>query len=127
MERLSATFDLGLVGETSHTRNRAICLTNKVFSYVLAGLPPLMSATPALVAFAQKHELQRLLFPIDDADALARRLDEMLLAPQLLERMRAKCFALGQDRYNWERESRVLLNLVGRAIADRVGRERGHS
>jgi len=125
MERLSATFDLGLVGETAHTRNRAICLTNKVFSYVLAGVPPLMSATPAQVAFAEKHELQRLVFPIDDADALARRLDEMLLAPQLLERMRAECFALGQDCYNWERESQVLLDLVGRAITDQAGQERG--
>ncbi len=123
LERLSACFDLGLVGETSHTVNRAICLTNKVFSYLLAGVPPLMSATPAHVALAEMHQLQKLLFPIDGTNALASRLDELFEHPQLLEGLRTKCFVLGQERYNWERESRVLLDLVSRTITRRVGWE----
>ena len=40
MERLAAQYDVGLVAETGHSQNRAICLTNKVFSFLLAGLPP---------------------------------------------------------------------------------------
>ena len=124
MERLAAVYDLGLVAETANSRNHEICLANKLFSYVLAGVPPLMSATPAQAAFAERHGLQELVFPIDDAEALGRRLDELLLNPQRLERLRAVCFSLGQNRYNWDRESSVLLDLVGRALADRVGRER---
>lgn len=127
MERLAAAYDLGLVAETANSRNREICLTNKLFSYVLAGVPALMSATLGQAAFAESHGLQALVFPINDADALGRRLDELLLNPQLLERLRLTCFGLGQDRYNWERESLVLLDVVGRALANRFWRERTHA
>lgn len=120
MERLAAAYDLGLVAETANTRNHEICLANKLFSYLLAGVPPLMSATTAHVAFAASYGLSDLVFPIDDAGALGLRLDELLTHPRSLERLRAKCFALGQQRFNWERESQILLDLVGRALADRI-------
>lgn len=123
MERLAAAHDVGLVAETALTRNRAICLTNKLFSFLLAGIPPLISDIPGQLTFARSCGLDDLIYSNRDAVALARRLDELLLRPQRLTQMRAKCFALGQDRYNWERESRLLLDLVRRSTADRVGRE----
>ena len=47
MERLAAVHDVGLVGETGHTPNRKIALTNKQFTYLLAGIPLVMSDIPA--------------------------------------------------------------------------------
>ena len=47
MERLAAAYDIGLVSETGHVENRRIALTNKLFSFVLAGIPVVASAIPA--------------------------------------------------------------------------------
>ena len=47
MERLAAIYDVGLVGETGHTPNRRIALTNKQFTYLMAGIPVVMSDIPA--------------------------------------------------------------------------------
>jgi hypothetical protein len=46
MERLAAEHDLGLCGESDYTRARQRALTNKLFTFLLSGLPPLMSSTP---------------------------------------------------------------------------------
>ena len=47
MERLASVYDVGLVSETGSTRNRKIALTNKLFSFLLAGIPVVASAIPA--------------------------------------------------------------------------------
>ncbi|NUJ81636.1 hypothetical protein HUN39_16715 [Methylocystis sp. FS] len=118
MERLAAHYDLGLVAETAQTQNRAICLTNKIFSFLLAGLPPMISATPAQRAFARSCGLDALVYEIDNAEVLASRLDEALQAPGRLASLRARCFALGQERFNWERESRILLDCVASVLSN---------
>lgn len=117
MERLAAAYDLGLVAETNVTPNRSICLTNKLFSYLLAGVPPLISDTPGQVAFARSCGLTNLVYPIGDAVALGRRIDEVLEGPKMLAELRAKCFQLGQQQFNWEHESEILLERVAMALS----------
>ena len=118
MERLAAQYDVGLVAETGHSQNRAICLTNKVFSFLLAGLPPMISATPGQQAFARSCGLDALVYEIDDTTMLASRLDEVLQTPGRPS-LRARCFALGQERFNWETESRILIDCVGSVLSNR--------
>ncbi len=112
MERLAAAFDLGLVAETAHSQNRSICLTNKLFSFLLAGVPPMISATPGQLTFARNWHLDDLIYGLNDAAALARRLDELLENPGRLAAMRAHCYALGQKRFNWEKERELLIRCV---------------
>ncbi len=116
MERLSAAYDLGLASETLVSRNRQICLTNKLFSFLLAGLPPLLSDTPAQRQFAAEAGLTDLVYPIDDAQALAHLLDRYLLDPELLAATRARIWQLGQQRYSWESEGTRLRRLVSLAL-----------
>jgi glycosyltransferase involved in cell wall biosynthesis len=117
MERLAAAYDVGLVSETGHTGSRRMCLTNKLFSFILAGIPPVMSDTPAHRGFASEAGLTPLLYPIGDAAALATLLDGLLGAPGPLAAARAQAWRLGQSRYNWERERVELLRVVERAIS----------
>jgi hypothetical protein len=124
MERLAAGYDVGLVAETVHSRNRAICLTNKLFSFLLAGLPPMISATPGQKTFAASCGLADLVYEIGDAEMLAQLLDETLGDPLRLAKLRATCFALGQDRFNWERESHVLFDRVAQCLGGHVTVER---
>ena len=120
MVRLAAAFDLGLVAETSETRNRALCLSNKLFTYLLAGVPPLISDTPGQRAFARSACLEELVYPIGDDAALAQRLDAILSSPSRLAGLRRACFDLGQTSYNWEIESQALLDIVARTVGMRA-------
>jgi hypothetical protein len=52
MVRLAAAYDIGLSLETDVSENRRLCLTNKIFTYLLAGVPVLLSDTPAQRALA---------------------------------------------------------------------------
>jgi hypothetical protein len=117
MERLAAAYDAGLVAETGHTASRRLCLTNKLFSFLLAGIPPLMSDTPAHSAFAADAGVPDLLYPREDPTALAELLDRLFGDATRLAASRALAWRLGQERYNWERERSQLVEAVGRAGA----------
>lgn len=112
MERLAAEYDVGLVAETETTLNHRLALANKLFSFLLAGVPPLLSDTAAHRAFALEAGLEDHLFPIDCALALAARLDAFLGDPACLSRARAHAYRLGRERYHWEVDAAALLSTV---------------
>jgi glycosyltransferase involved in cell wall biosynthesis len=116
MERLAAVYDLGLIAETGHTPARRVCLTNKLFSFLLAGVPPLMSDTPAHVAFIAEAGIHDQLFPTGDAAALAQLIDN-LLSPEHLDAARRKAWQLARERYNWEKVKGELVRVTHDALA----------
>jgi glycosyltransferase involved in cell wall biosynthesis len=121
MEALAAQYDAGFVGETGWTANRRIALTNKQFTYLLAGLPSLMSATPGHADFAKGAEGAVSLFRVDDADDLTRAIDELFGDAGRLSAARAAAYRLGQTRFNWEIEEAKLLACVAKALDGTVG------
>jgi glycosyltransferase involved in cell wall biosynthesis len=114
MEELAAKFDLGFSGETRHTRNKEVALGNKLFSYLLAGIPLVMSDTPAHRGLASELDGAARLYAIDDPQSLANAIDSLLREPAELCEARAKAFELGQRRFNWNCEQTKLLRLVKR-------------
>lgn len=113
MEQLAAIYDLGYVGETGLTPNRRIALTNKLFTYALAGIPAVISDIPAHRAYAQEAGPAVKLFPVHDPEQLARALDEWLLDEHsTFAAARAYAYNLGQTKLNWECEQTILLRIV---------------
>jgi glycosyltransferase involved in cell wall biosynthesis len=112
MERMAAGHDIGFVGETGVTPNRRIALTNKQFTYLLAGLPVLLSDTPAHRDFAKSAAGAAFLFKSDDPQDLARALDDILTSQPKLAAARARAFELGQTRFNWDIEKQKLIARV---------------
>jgi glycosyltransferase involved in cell wall biosynthesis len=117
MVRLASAYDLGLCGEPAHTANNARALSNKLFSYLVAGVPPLMSATPAQHAFAVEAGIEDQLYPSGDAVKLAALMDGILGSPERLRAARVRALRLATERYNWGRQSAVLVDSVARALA----------
>jgi glycosyltransferase involved in cell wall biosynthesis len=120
MARLVSDYDLGLSLETEITESRRLCLTNKIFTYLLAGVPVLMSDTPAQRALAPDLGAAAAVVSLADPDGIAAVLDRLASADTLASAkdMAAK---LGRERYNWDHEKRVLLDVVARAFAGREG------
>jgi glycosyltransferase involved in cell wall biosynthesis len=119
MERLAAAYDLGLCGEPGHTANNNNALSNKLFSFLLAGVPPLMSDTRAQTKFAIDAGIAYLIYPKENADALARLMDSLLNEPERLYAVRDKVWSLAQERYNWEQEEQTLLETVTAVIRNK--------
>jgi glycosyltransferase involved in cell wall biosynthesis len=119
MERLAASCDVGFVGETGWTASRRIALTNKLFSYLLAGLPVVMSDIPAHRGLASELGDAAWLYSTSDASSLAEVLDTLLRNPGRLAAARAAAFMLGQTRFNWDVERAKFLEQVDGALASR--------
>jgi glycosyltransferase involved in cell wall biosynthesis len=116
MEWLAASYDIGLAAENGKTRSRAVALTNKLFTYLLAGIPPVLSDTPGQRAFATRAGMRERLYPVDDAETLAAIIDGLLEDPARLAAARAEAYRLGREKYNWDHESRVLVKTVRRVV-----------
>ncbi len=114
MVRLAAAYDLGLSLETDVSENRRLCLTNKIFTYLLAGVPALLSDTPAQRALAPDLGDAAAVVPLTDPAAIAAALDRLAAR---LDRARTEAWRLGRDRYNWDVEKGALLDSVEAAFA----------
>jgi glycosyltransferase involved in cell wall biosynthesis len=114
MVRLAAGYDLGLSLETDVSENRRLCLTNKIFTYLLAGVPVLLSDTPAQRALASDLGEAAALVPLSDPAVIAAALDRLAARP---DEARAEAQRLGRERYNWDVEKGALLASVEAAFA----------
>jgi glycosyltransferase involved in cell wall biosynthesis len=112
MERLAEQYDLGLSGEPGHTSNNRVALGNKLFTYMLAGLPVIMSDISAHRAFAPEMREAGRLYRVNDADSLAAALDCILSDAALLAAARSAAFRLAQKRFNWDLEKSTLIDLI---------------
>lgn len=119
LERLGAIYDIGYVGELAKTQNRQIALTNKVFSYLLGGVPSLASDIPAHQRIASDLGAAMSLFEIGNAAVLAVALDALLLDPPRLAAARTQAWTLGQDRYNWEAEAPKFFEPIQAVLSER--------
>lgn len=121
MVRLAADYDIGLSLETEVSENRRICLTNKIFTYLLAGVPVIMSDTPAQRLLAADLGRAARICTLADPAGLASTLDALAVPSAFAEASEA-AWRLGRERYNWDREQAVLLQSVAAAFARRETR-----
>jgi glycosyltransferase involved in cell wall biosynthesis len=117
MVRLSAAYDVGLSLETPSTENHQICLGNKIFTYLLAGVPVMMSDTRAQREFAPALGAGGMLVSLSDPGTIAAVLDGLGEAPARLAEAKRTAWRLGRERYNWDVEKDFLLKAVDRAFA----------
>jgi hypothetical protein len=114
MARLAATADLGLSTELRLPPNRDLCLTNKIFVYLLAGIPQLLSRTSAQAELAAELGPAALLADLGRPDEVAAQLDSLFGAPERLAAARARASALAGRRYCWDVEKGAFLESVAR-------------
>jgi glycosyltransferase involved in cell wall biosynthesis len=119
MVRLSAEYSLGLSLELNEPPNRAICLTNKAFTYLLAGVPVLLSRTPAQAALAAELGEAAILVDLENPAQVSKTLTSFFKDTERQERAYAEAWRFGRQRYNWDIERhRFLCSIEGLLRSD---------
>ena len=106
MARLAADADLGLSIEDTVPLNRDLCLTNKIFVYLLAGIPQLLSKTAAQTALAPELQEAAFLGDLERPAAIAGLLDDFLGSPVRMASARRRAWELAESRFCWGRVGR---------------------
>ena len=116
MIALAAGADLGLSLEQINPHNRDCCLTNKIFTYLAAGVPVALTPTSAQIALSL--ELGAAALPLDLLRPLeaAAALDHLLTNPRKLEAARTAAWQAGRTRFHWGYDCPQLLASVAHAL-----------
>jgi glycosyltransferase involved in cell wall biosynthesis len=119
MVDLCRGYDVGLALEQEHVLNRALCLTNKAFTYMLGGLALVLTDTPGQRPLGLDVGEGAILYAPGDVPALAAGLKRWAEDKCILARARAAGWQAAQRRWHWEHpaERGALLGAVARALA----------
>jgi hypothetical protein len=112
MARLAATADMGLSVEESRPLNRDICLSNKIFIYLLAGIPQLLSRTSAQKQLLPELGNAALICDLDQASATAQQLDSFFLDSRRTIQARNAAWNAAQGRFCWDIEKDIFVNAM---------------
>lgn len=107
-------YDIGLALEQAHVFNRAVCLTNKAFTYMLAGLAVVFTDTPGQRPLAEDLGYAALLYSPGNVDALAAGLKRWAEDKQQLLAAKHSAWDAACRRWHWhhDEERGALLNVV---------------
>ena len=119
MVDLARGYDIGLALEAMTPRNRQLCVTNKAFTYILAGVGVAISDTPGQHALGVDLGRAAALVPPGDIDALASAFTHWAADPGALDCAKRTAWQAAVRRWRWDhpQERGVLLDLVGAALS----------
>lgn len=116
MVRLASAYDAGIASEPGKSENNNIALSNKLFTYLMAGIPVLASATTAQAEISIDMPGAVFIYDQQDSQSLAKAMDDLLLLPNALESARQSAWLLAANKYNWDVEQYIFLDQVQRVL-----------
>ena len=116
----AAEHDVGLALEQGTTLNRAICATNKMFFYMLAGLAIAATDVPGQRVVLSTLGEGAALYRPGNYEELSIILERWRTDPGLLTRAREASLDGARVHWNWERESARLVGVISEVIARRT-------
>jgi glycosyltransferase involved in cell wall biosynthesis len=99
--------------------NHYLCLPNKLFQYVQAGLPIVVSDLPEMSSIVRHYELGKLV-PPGHVSATAAAINSMLRDSAKLRRYRENAHRAALE-LNWETEQMKLVAVYGGSLRQREG------
>jgi glycosyltransferase involved in cell wall biosynthesis len=107
----TASADLGLiVYRPDYSPNMLKVLPNKLFEYLMAGLPVLASPLDAVAEIVQSHDVGQVVSSLAPAD-VAAAINAMLADSDALARMRRNALEAARQEFCWEKESSQLIRV----------------
>jgi glycosyltransferase involved in cell wall biosynthesis len=114
MVSLCNDYDVGLAVEQTSPPSRALCLTNKIFTYLLAGLAVVVTDTPGQRSLARDLAEAAIIYSPGDVATLAEGLKRWAKDKNELGKAKLAAWQAACRRWHWEhpQERGVLLSAV---------------
>lgn len=118
MVAAAQAFDAGIASEEPEPLNRRLCLSNKIFTYLAAGIPVLMTRTAAQARLESSLGEAAFGYECGDIQELARIIRELSADAGRRARSREAARAAAERRWHWEHpEDRgALVDTIGTAL-----------
>ncbi len=117
-ERLSSQAAMGVITYLPYSNNTS-CLPNKLFDYMLVGLPVIASNFPLYREVVEPNRCGLIVDPTKP-QAIAKAMEYLIEHPQEARRMGENGRRAVLEQYNWEKESEKLLRIYD-AVLGRNG------
>jgi glycosyltransferase involved in cell wall biosynthesis len=114
--KIAAQYDIGLATEVPYSENRKLCLTNKLFTYILAANCIVASDTPAQRKFMSENPGIGVVYKSNDPESLAKELQQLYNNKNDLYNYKMKTHLLAYSNLNWETEFQHLSDVIGGII-----------
>ncbi len=113
----TASADIGLiVYAPDYMLNVQMMLPNKLFEYLMAGLPVLTSSLDAIVAVINTYDVGQVVTSLAPAN-IGAAINSMLADHEALARMSCNALKAAKDEFYWEKESQELIRLYQNILA----------
>ncbi len=111
----TASADIGLtLFSRDYSLSIRYCLPNKLFEYLMAGLPVLSSSLDGIEAIIRAYDVGQVVPSLTPADVGAA-INALLADRDALARMSQNALRAAREEFNWERESARMLQLYHEA------------
>lgn len=108
----ATAYDVGLALESAISINRNICVTNKIFSYLMSGLAIVGTDTYGQKDIFTKFSEAVKECKMDDEEGLAEAMQYFIDHPDQLTLAKTAARKAAINQFNWETESEKLLNTI---------------
>lgn len=112
MVSLAAQYDVGLALEPELSLNSRLCLSNKIFTYFLAGSAVIGTETPGQLQVLERAGNAALSYRAGDVSALARNINSWFEDRECLLEARRHAWQLGEREYNWDIQGKKFVSLI---------------
>jgi O-antigen/teichoic acid export membrane protein/glycosyltransferase involved in cell wall biosynthesis len=107
----TASADIGLnVLPPDYSSSIRMCLPNKLFEYLMAGVPVLSSELDAVAEVIRTYDAGQIVSSLAPSD-IATAINTMLTDTVALDRMRRNALDAAKQEFRWEKESKRLVSL----------------
>lgn len=112
----TASADIGILFYRNDCRNNFYCAPNKVFEYMMMGVPVLAARYPGMSALVEGEGVGLCVDPHDPGQ-IATAVNRLANDRRARRAMRRNALRLSVERYNWEVESRDLFDRYRELLA----------
>jgi glycosyltransferase involved in cell wall biosynthesis len=112
----TASADIGILFYRNTCRNNYYCAPNKLYEYMMMGLPIVTCDYPGLKKIVEGEQVGLCVNPEKPLE-IAKAINILATDHELYQKMRANCLRLSRERNNWENEFKKLFDLYADILA----------
>ena len=110
--KIASQHDIGLATEMPYCKSRELCLTNKLFIYLMSGNAVLFSDTPAQQLFWSQYPGIGIVYESKNIESVVSKLEWVFKNKPEINKMKINSQLYAKDIFNWDKEKDKFLFVI---------------